>query len=166
LTDILCHREQRYVSKQLTVSYDRKQIILYRSGCRKVFAVNASILMIFLVNLSKYAGKASRFPIASSEKNQRVSHTAVVENKRLGHALALVKAQQDMKYQPQINQQREDRLPEKARTKDLWATDGKSSGGNDGLMGSVEDQRNAAFSSVSGINVIYRATEAWLTAWL
>jgi hypothetical protein len=107
-----------------------------------------------------YAGKASRFPIASSEKNPRVSHTAVVENERLGHALALVKAQQDMKYQPQINQQREDRLPEKARTKDLWAADGKSSGGNDGLMGSVEDERNAAFSSVSGINVIARLKPA------
>ena len=24
LTDILCHREQRYVSEQLTISYDRK----------------------------------------------------------------------------------------------------------------------------------------------
>jgi hypothetical protein len=32
LNDILCHREQRYVSDQLTVSYDRKQIILKRSA--------------------------------------------------------------------------------------------------------------------------------------
>ena len=31
LSDILCHREQRYVSHQLTMSYDRKQIILERS---------------------------------------------------------------------------------------------------------------------------------------
>ena len=31
-------------------------------------------------------------------KDQRVSHTAVVENKRLGHALAVVKAQQDVKH--------------------------------------------------------------------
>lgn len=31
LTDILCHREQRHVSEQLTLSYDRKQIILERS---------------------------------------------------------------------------------------------------------------------------------------
>src|SRR6202140_3011874 len=28
LTDILCHREQRYVGSQLTLSYDRKRIIL------------------------------------------------------------------------------------------------------------------------------------------
>ena len=31
LTDILCHREQRYVGSQLTLSYDRKRIILERN---------------------------------------------------------------------------------------------------------------------------------------
>ena len=31
LPDILCHCEQRYVGAQLTMSYDRKQIILDRS---------------------------------------------------------------------------------------------------------------------------------------
>ena len=32
LRDILCHREQRYVGAQLTISYDRKQIILEQRG--------------------------------------------------------------------------------------------------------------------------------------
>jgi hypothetical protein len=31
LTDILCHREQQHVGQQLTLAYDRKQIILERS---------------------------------------------------------------------------------------------------------------------------------------
>jgi hypothetical protein len=35
-------------------------------------------------------------------KDQRVSHTAIVENKRLGHALRMVKAQQDIKRLPTI----------------------------------------------------------------
>jgi len=35
-------------------------------------------------------------------KDQRVSHTAIVENKRLGHALALVRAQQEIKHQPKV----------------------------------------------------------------
>lgn len=35
-------------------------------------------------------------------KDQRVNHTAIVENKRLGHALALVKAAQDLKYEPKV----------------------------------------------------------------
>ena len=41
-------------------------------------------------------------PYRVFSKDQRVSHTAIVENKRLGHALALVKAQQDVKYQPMV----------------------------------------------------------------
>jgi hypothetical protein len=32
LTDILCHCEQRYVGSQLTLSYDRKRIILERNA--------------------------------------------------------------------------------------------------------------------------------------
>ena len=36
-------------------------------------------------------------PYRVFRKDQRVSHTAIVENKRLGHALTLVKAQQDLK---------------------------------------------------------------------
>ena len=35
-------------------------------------------------------------------KDQRVSHTAIVENKRLGHALAIVKAQQDLRLATKI----------------------------------------------------------------
>jgi hypothetical protein len=31
-----------------------------------------------------------------------VSHTAIVENKRLGHALAFIKAQQDPKHVPKV----------------------------------------------------------------
>jgi len=46
--------------------------------------------------------KGYSLPYRVFSKDQRVSHTAVVENKRLGHALALVKAQQDVKYQPQV----------------------------------------------------------------
>jgi hypothetical protein len=31
LSDILCHREQRHIGQQLTLAYDRKQLILERS---------------------------------------------------------------------------------------------------------------------------------------
>jgi hypothetical protein len=52
-------------------------------------------------------------PIEIRWKGLSLPYRVFSKNERLGHALALVKAQQDMKYQPQINQQREDRLPEK-----------------------------------------------------
>jgi hypothetical protein len=37
--------------------------------------------------------KGVSLPYRVFSKDQRVSHTAIVEDKRLGHALALVKAQ-------------------------------------------------------------------------
>lgn len=35
-------------------------------------------------------------------KDQRVSHTAITENKRLWEALAFIKAQQDVAYSPKV----------------------------------------------------------------
>jgi hypothetical protein len=46
--------------------------------------------------------KGEVLPYRVFDKDQRVSHMAIVENKRLGHALALIKAQQDLKYVPKI----------------------------------------------------------------
>ena len=40
--------------------------------------------------------KGISLPYRVFSKDLRVSHTAIVENKRLGHALALVKAQHDL----------------------------------------------------------------------
>ena len=42
------------------------------------------------------------FPIASSEKTSASATQPIVENKRLGHALAIVMAQQDLKYTPKV----------------------------------------------------------------
>jgi hypothetical protein len=78
LTDILCHREQRYVSSQLTLSYDRKRIILERNAMSEDLG-------------GKYVDVYD-FP----------SHTAIVENKRLGHTLALIKAQQDSHFEAKV----------------------------------------------------------------
>jgi hypothetical protein len=74
LSDILCHREQRHVGQQLTLAYDRKQLILERS------AVSEEL----------------------SGQYVDLYDTAIVENKRLGHALRIIKAQQDLKYVPKI----------------------------------------------------------------
>ena len=102
LTDILCHREQRHVSQQLTLAYDRKQIILERSELADKLAGQYVELFDFSDRPLEVRWKGQSLPYRVFSKDQRVSHTAVVENKRLGHALALVKAQQDAKYQPRI----------------------------------------------------------------
>ena len=41
-------------------------------------------------------------PYRVFSKDQRVSHAAIVENKRLGHALTIVKAQQDLKLATKV----------------------------------------------------------------
>jgi hypothetical protein len=41
-------------------------------------------------------------PYRVFSKDQRVNHTAIVNNKRLGHTLALVKAQQDLRPAPKV----------------------------------------------------------------
>jgi hypothetical protein len=46
--------------------------------------------------------KGQVLPYRIFDKDQRVSHTAIIENKRLGHALAIIRAQQDLKYVPKV----------------------------------------------------------------
>jgi hypothetical protein len=102
LTDILCHREQRHVSQQLTMAYDRKQIILERSEISEKLAGQYVEIYDFADRPLEVRWKGHLLPYRVFDKDQRVSHTAVVENKRLGHALATVKAQQDIKHVPKV----------------------------------------------------------------
>ena len=68
LADILCHREQRHVSQQLSLAYDRKQIILERSEMADGLAGQYVEVYDFAIGRWRCDGKATRFPIASSAK--------------------------------------------------------------------------------------------------
>jgi hypothetical protein len=103
LTDILCHREQRYVSSQLTLSYDRKQIILERNATSENLGSKYVDVYDFPDGRLEVRSKGLLLPYSVFSKDQRVSHTAIVENKRLGHALAVIKAQQDTHFTPKVN---------------------------------------------------------------
>src|SRR5271163_3597926 len=102
LRDILCHREQRHVSEQLTISYDRKQIILERNEVSEGLGGKYVDLYDFPGGRLELRWKGSSLPYRVFSKDQRVSHTAIVENKRLGHALAFVKAQQDLQHTTKV----------------------------------------------------------------
>lgn len=102
LSDVLCHREQRHVGQQLTLAYDRKQLILERSAVSEELGGQYVDLYDFADGRLEVRWKGQVLPYRVFDKDQRVSHTAIVENKRLGHALALIKAQQDLKYVPKI----------------------------------------------------------------
>ena len=68
LTDILCHREQRHVSQQLMMAYDRKQIILERSEISEKLAGQYVEIYDFIDQPWRFDGKVTCFPIASSAK--------------------------------------------------------------------------------------------------
>jgi hypothetical protein len=101
LSDILCHREQRYVGAQLSFHYDRKQIILERSEVSENLGGRYVELYDFADTALEVRWKGL-LPYRVFSKDQRVSHTAMVANKRLGHALAVVKAQQDLRRTPKV----------------------------------------------------------------
>ncbi len=102
LADILCQREQRHVSQQLSLAYDRKQIILERSEVADKLAGQYVEVYDFADRPLEVRWKGHSLPYRVFSKDQRVSHTAIVENKRLGHALAIVKAQQEIKRLPTV----------------------------------------------------------------
>jgi hypothetical protein len=90
------------VGGQLTFHYDRKQIILERSEISENLGGQYVELYDFADRPLEVRWKGVSLPYRVFSKDQRVSHTAIVENKRLGHALALVKAQQDLRHTTRV----------------------------------------------------------------
>jgi hypothetical protein len=125
LADILCHREQRHVGQQLTLAYDRRQIILERSDVADGLAGQYVEIYDFADRPLEVRWKGHSLPYRVFNKDQRVSHTAIVENKRLRHALATVKAQQDIKRLPKIMTNSE-KIGYKKRPRQVYGPDYKN----------------------------------------
>ena len=68
LSDILCHREQRYVGAQLTFHYDRKLIILEQTDISKASQASTLNSTTSSTDRSRSAGRACCFPSASSAR--------------------------------------------------------------------------------------------------
>lgn len=122
ISDILCHREQRYVGAQLTLSYDRKQIILERNEVSEELGGQYVELYDFPDRPLEVRWKGHSLPYRIFQKDQRVSHTAIVENKRLGHVLRTVKAQQDIHRAPTVETNSE-KLGYKKHPRKLYGPD-------------------------------------------
>src|SRR6202171_3214488 len=101
LDQVLCWREQRQVSHQLVVNYSRMKLTLKPEG----IAVRLRGKMIDVYDFPdgrlEVRWKGRSLPYSAFDKLQRVSHAAIVENKRLGEILAWIKEQQDR--QPRFN---------------------------------------------------------------
>ena len=92
---ILGRRDQRYVSQQLTLSYDRLRIMLERNEVTIGLAGKCVDTYAFADGGLEVRWQGLSLPYRAFDKDQRVSHAAIVENKRLGEVLAFIKSQQD-----------------------------------------------------------------------
>jgi transposase len=101
LGDILCHRELRHVSQQLTVAYNRQLFVLIRNDITEGIAGQYVEVYHFADRRLDLRWKGLSLPYLVFDKEQRgSSQAAVVENKRLGAALAFIKARQDQERPP------------------------------------------------------------------
>ena len=102
LRAILCRREQRYVSQQLTLSYDRQRIMLERNDVTEGLAGKHVDTYAFADGRLEVRWQGLSLPFKAFDKDQRVGHAAIVENKRLGEVLAFIKSQQDSRPPPRL----------------------------------------------------------------
>lgn len=95
LRDVLCLQEKRHVGRQLTLSYERKRIMLEQNDVTIGLIGRYVDVYDFADGRLDVRWKGMSLPYTVFDKDQRVTHAAVVENKRLSAVLAQVKAWQD-----------------------------------------------------------------------
>jgi transposase len=102
LRSILCHRERRHVGQQLTLSYERKRIMLEKTDATIGLAGQYVDTYAFADGRLEVRWNGMSLPYQVFDKDQRVSHAAIVENKRLGEVLACIKSQQELRSPPRL----------------------------------------------------------------
>ena len=102
LTEILCKREQRYVGSQLTFSFERKRIMLEESEVTRGLAGRYVETYAYADGRLDVRWKGYSLPYTVFDKEQRVTHAAITENKRLSEVLTYIKECQDQQAKPAV----------------------------------------------------------------
>ena len=96
LHDVLCWRDQRYVGQQLTFSYERKRIMLEESEVTRGLVGQYVDTYAFPDGRLEVRWRGVPLPCRAFDPDQqRVTHAAITENKRLGAVLEAIKEMQD-----------------------------------------------------------------------
>ena len=96
LADVLCWRDTRNVSQQLTLMYERKKYMLDVNDVSRDLVGKDVDTYAFPDGRFQIRWKGVALPYTVFDKNQRVTHAAITENKLLGDQLAWVKQQQEL----------------------------------------------------------------------
>lgn len=87
--------ENRYVGKQLTFSYDRKRIMLEENDITRGVIGKYVDTYAFVDGRFEVRSKGRSLPYKFFDMDQRVTHAAITDNKRLGAVLQHIKELQD-----------------------------------------------------------------------
>ena len=102
LRDVLCKREQRYVGRQLAFSYERQRVILEANGVSRGLISRSVDVYAFADGRFDVRWKGMTLPHTIFDKEQRVTHAAITESKRLSDVLAFIKERQDQLPPPRV----------------------------------------------------------------
>ena len=102
LAEILCKREQRYVGSQLTFSFERKRIMLEESEVTRGLVGKYVETYAYADGRLDIRWKGHSLPYTVFDKEQRVTHAAITENKRLGDVLAYIRDRQEEDDKPKV----------------------------------------------------------------
>lgn len=100
LREVFCLRDQRYVGNNLTLAYDNKRVILEVNDISSGLVGKYVDVYEFPDGHLQVRHKGLVLPHRIFDKNQRVPHAAITENKRLSDVLAYIKEIQDKALTP------------------------------------------------------------------
>lgn len=95
LRDVLCLRDERYVGRQLAFSYDRRRIILEENEITRGLPGKYVDSYEYPDGRLEFRWKGVPLPYSVFDKDQRVTHAAITENKHLSAVLEHIQAEQD-----------------------------------------------------------------------
>lgn len=95
LRDVFCFRDERKVGAQLALSYDRKRIILAENDMTRGLPGKYVDTFAFPDGRFEVRYQGISIPYSVFDKDQRVTHAAVTENKRLSAVLEHIKTEQE-----------------------------------------------------------------------
>ncbi|GGW42836.1 hypothetical protein GCM10011452_33950 [Gemmobacter lanyuensis] len=96
LTEVFCLRDKRYVTKDLTLKYDRKRIRLEVNELTRGLVGKYVDVYEMRDGLIQVRAKGVALPCSIFDPNQqRVTHAAITENKHLSAVLAYIKKEQE-----------------------------------------------------------------------
>lgn len=98
----MCKREQRYVGTQLTFSYERQRIMLEENEVTRGLVGRYVETYAYADGRLDVRWKGHSLPYKVFDKDQRVTHAAITENKRLGDVLAYIKQRQEQQTKPTV----------------------------------------------------------------